>query len=232
MKSKRLLLLLPMMATIVSSTYADTLILVNYAGTNPQPVATTTFADYAVNDASITSGTVTQITGAFPVPTPTVGGLTITSASANGVFNTGNAGLADLAIYDSYIYDTDTTPQTTTISGLSSLSNSGENFTLTLYGIGDTDVSGISGTVFDVSYGATGLGQQSTSFAGTRFVQYTFLSNGTTDTIAIDWTQVTGGDTSGFNGFSLTTNPVPEPSTFALLGFGVFALALVRRKQK
>lgn len=111
-----------------------------------------------------------------------------------------------------------------TITGLSTLS-AGQTLTLTAWGMGD---SANQDTAFTGTYGAD-IQSANTAFSGTPFVQFTFTSDGITDTLVLNAAPGSGGENrSHFSGVSLSV--VPEPSSTALLGLGGLALIMRRRK--
>ena len=230
MKVQHFLSLVAMIAPASATT-----LLVNLQGTqNRLNLPAAVAADYAANDAAVDLGATVNVK--TTAPANTFGAFTVTS-SGGGFFASNKGSYRTTPILGSYNFNTsDTVPITLTIDGLATIP-AGQMITLTLYGVGDSNAAGggaspvdaeatpgsagFTGTSFSTVYnGAAVLG--STDYVGIPFIQQTFVSDGVDNDIVISWTKLATGDTSGFNGFSLTS--VPGPSVALLAGLGLFGL--------
>jgi PEP-CTERM motif len=61
---------------------------------------------------------------------------------------------------------------------------------------------------------------------------YTALAGDAGNDIGVSIANTAGGDYTAADNFTLTVSPVPEPSTYALLGAGVFGLLAMRRLRR
>ncbi len=161
-------------------------------------------ADFQANDANVDLGaTVNNVTTSGTISSVgTAGAFSVNTGGSNGFWGGGGI-YNNQPILGGYQY-TDGSHRNVTISGLNSVP-SGQTFTLTLYGVGNATGQGSQFTpTYASSLGAKSTVGGTTTSNSTPIVQWTFLSNGSTNTLSIDWVK---GDTSGngcFNGFSLT----------------------------
>jgi len=187
-----------------------------------------TSTNFFANDANVDlSASVNNI---YTTGGHTLGVFTVTLQAADGFFNTGNGAANDnLPILDGYWYTFQGlgTGRLLTIDGLSSIAV-GDHITLTLYGASDNDTAVSS---FHPTYGVTDLGTQAAGgVPSSRTTAFTFASTGA-DTLSILWGKSAGSGGAGFNGFSLTTTPVPEPSSAILLLLGAAIPVILRRRK-
>ena len=155
-------------------------------------------ANFQANDANVDLGaTVNDVTAAGTI---TSGAFTINTGASHGFWQ-GEGTYDNQPILEGYMY-TDGTTRTVTLSGLATVP-SGQTFTLTLYGVGNN--TGQAST-FTPTYGSS-LGAKTTVYGTTPIVQWTFLSNGSTNALTIDWVKGGTANDGGFNGFSLTALP-------------------------
>lgn len=212
-----------------------------------------TLADFQVADAALDAGTAVNaindkagwdaLSGG-----QTTGGLTMStlSTSHNDGFPAAAASYTNgQAIIGSSLFTRDDqTDMGFTVTGLASESI-GSTIVVTVYGIGDNrDASGGQQTHFTATFGGTVLdddtqyndvGEAQGSDTGSKpFVQFTFITDGVTDllTVQSSASQLTGGNTERrfINGFSLSSTPVPEPGSLALIGLGGVMIACRRRR--
>ncbi len=176
---------------------AATTLLVDYRSSGD---VAATAADFQAHDANVDPGaTVNNVSGAGTITPGVFGsGTVVTNNPSDGGFWQGGGTYDNQPILEGYMYGR-TTNKTVTVSGLATVP-SGQTFTLTLYGVGNS--TGQS-TTFTPTYGSS-LGAKTTVYGTTPIEQWTFVSNGTTDTLTINWVKGGTAPDGAFNGFSLT----------------------------
>ncbi len=185
------------------------------------------FAQTIVNgDFSDTSGMTEFVVGGGAVHTGLPNGWTSDNGSVQ-VLTTSLQG--NPAGFSSNYLDVADISQVITLSQQVSGFTAGQQYTLSYEwgnkGAGPYDMT--------ISMGGVSDSHKGTGFVAASNNSYTFTADNATQTLSITFNHTNGDTSTGFNStnFKVTpVNPVPEPSSAALLGLGGLALILRRRK--
>ena len=224
----------------LSSSYGG-IVLVDVLDGNTSPVATV--ADFARADSAITSGTVYGLPeGAFAgttgvgtaaqiAGTGNLSGVFFESESGTGsASNTNKGNFNGDGILGDYRFRSGAQVGNVTVGGLGAVPT-GENITITLWGVGDTNDSD---TLFTLDYNGvqqTATTDYDTGVAADAAVQFVVPKAAGADSVSFSYQvdPTTGQGFIGWSGLSITTNEVPEPSSALLVGLA--GLGLLRRQR-
>ncbi len=187
-----------------------------------------TFAQTITNgDFSDTSGMTTKTDGEGTYYVGVPNGWT----SDNGNVQVLTASVRDNpANFSSNYVDVDNATQAVTLSQEVSGFITGKQYTLS-YDWGNWHSNPYDMTISMGNGSASHIGNDGVKLATNN--SFTFTASGTTETLSIKYNHTNGDSFTGFDStnFKVTpVNPVPEPSSAALLGLGGLALILRRRK--
>ncbi len=256
MKPTQLVLRLLCLSALLSQPAHAISFLVNFRGGDPVTALAPTVDDFKIADAAVETGTTvnninaafmrtdnlvgTRLSGVSVIPTG-VGGLYGSFNTIKGLYNTtqgDNAVPDQKRILDGYFFRGGVDViSTITVDGLAAIP-AGQQVKLTLYGVGDSldAANDRAGTIFVVTHNNVASPELTTSYGdpGTPAVTYTFIKDAADDKIAISYRALanssgTGAETTGFNGFSITSpNPItggpvsvtltPDPIVFGIVG--------------
>ena len=219
----------------ITPTFASSLLL-DFVDNNAN-AAVAAVTDFAANDSIISgdAGATVQTVdvGNFADTTFAVtgsNGFTATASEEGGSFsNAGDAPRVGVPILEAYYAqnnNNDAVINFTEITGVTS----GSLVTFTLYSIGNLDTQTSTGTV---DYNGSTITLLNADGGTSTSATNTFLQGSFVYVDGVDSFSTAADGATPFtliNGFSITTSPVPEPSSFALIGLASCSLLLRRRR--